>query len=161
MRLPWASGPALFGQRGDEEDAAAPRTIQRTDSVTRGCGSCLSASASCWYTPIVSMRNLAVWLFVAVPAVSAAQPVVWTIDPGDSAAQFSVRHMVVSNVTGEFDGPTTTVDRRDFGLIYGRLLEGGGLVIGEQVAITIDLELTRTTVPTRPVPGAAGPPRLE
>ena len=56
---------------------------------------------------------------------------------------------------------TTTVDRRDFGLIYDRLLEGGGLVIGEQVAITIDLELTRTTVPTRPVPGAAGPPRLE
>ena len=38
-----------------------------------------------------------------------AQQMVWTIDPGHSAAQFSVRHMVVSNVKGQFDGPTGTV----------------------------------------------------
>jgi len=37
-----------------------------------------------------------------------------------------------------------TIDRRDFGLVYDRLLEGGGAVVGNQVAITIDLELTRT-----------------
>jgi polyisoprenoid-binding protein YceI len=171
---------------------------------------------------------------------------VWTIDPGHSAAQFSVRHMVVSNVKGEFDGPagtvtfdpkdpttlrveatidarsintrnpdrdkdlrselffdiakypritfksrstsvagpgklkvagdltmhgvtkpvvldvegptevikdiwgssrvgataTTTLDRRDFGLVYSRVLEAGGAVVGDQVSISIDLEMT-------------------
>ena len=38
---------------------------------------------------------------------------------------------------------TTSVDRRDFGLVYNRLLEGGGAVVGDQVAITLDIELTR------------------
>ena len=39
----------------------------------------------------------------------------------------------------------TTIDRRDFGLVYNRALEGGGAVIGDTVSITIDLELTRKT----------------
>ena len=39
---------------------------------------------------------------------------------------------------------TTTIDRRDFGLVYSRVLEGGGAVVGDQVAITLDVELTRT-----------------
>ncbi len=182
-----------------------------------------------------------------VPAPARAQPEVWTIDPGHSAATFQVRHMVVANVKGEFagpvgsatfdprdlttlridatidartvntrnpdrdkdlrsdlffdvakyprltfksrsvaikgpgkltvtgdltmhgvtrtvtldvDGPTqeikdiwgsrrlgatavTSVDRRDFGLVYNRLLEGGGAVVGDQVSITLDIELTR------------------
>jgi polyisoprenoid-binding protein YceI len=176
-----------------------------------------------------------------------AQPATWTIDSGHSAATFSVRHMIVSNVKGEFDGPagtvvfdpanpstlridatidarsintrnrerdadlksdlffdvqrfpriafksrqvtvdapgklkvvgdltmhgvtrsvtlavdgptqaikdiwggtrigataTTTVDRRDFGLVYNRMLEGGGAVVGDQVSISLDIELTR------------------
>jgi polyisoprenoid-binding protein YceI len=48
-----------------------------------------------------------------------AQPAIWTIDPGHSAAQFSVRHMVVSNVKGEFAGPTGTVtfDPKDFTML--------------------------------------------
>ncbi len=176
------------------------------------------------------------------PHGAAAQPAVWTIDAGHSAAQFSVRHMVVSNVKGVFDGPAgtatfdpkdpstlaveasldaktidtrnpdrdadlrgplffdvekfpaitftsrramadgaghirltgdltmhgvtkevtlevegptpeitdiwgsrrigatarTTLDRRDFGLVYNRLLEGGGAVVGNEVTISID-----------------------
>ena len=171
----------------------------------------------------------------------------WTIDAGHSAATFSVRHMVIANVKGEFSGPagtatfdpkdlstlrveatidartintrnadrdkdlrgdlffdvakypritftsrsatvegpgklkvlgdltirgvtrpvtlavdgptpeikdiwgsqrigataTTTIDRRDFGLVYNRVLEGGGAVVGDQVSITLDIELTR------------------
>jgi len=51
----------------------------------------------------------AVILAGAVATSAAAQTVTWTIDPGHSAAQFTVRHMVVSNVRGEFDGPTGTV----------------------------------------------------
>jgi len=194
------------------------------------------------------MRAILVLLTLAVPSLAAAQPATWTIDSGHSAAQFTVRHMVVSNVRGEFDGPsgtvtfdpkdipgtikaqasidaktintrnpdrdkdlrsslffdvdkfpritftskraeaagpghfkligdltmhgvtkeatldvqgptqeikdiwggarvgasaTTTVDRREFGLLYNRLLEAGGAVVGNEVTITIDLEMTR------------------
>ncbi|HXW06141.1 MAG TPA: YceI family protein [Vicinamibacterales bacterium] len=194
------------------------------------------------------MRSLLVAWFVILATAAGAQPVEWTIDPGHSLAQFSVRHMLVSNVRGQFDGPTgtvrfdpadpaslrvdatiatrsinthnadrdrdlrgpeffdverypairftsrraeaagpgrlrvigdltmrgitrevtldvegpseevldvwgqkrigatatTTLDRRHFGIMYSRLLEGGGAVIGDQVSITIDLELTRS-----------------
>ncbi len=38
---------------------------------------------------------------------------------------------------------TTTIDRRQFGLIYSRVLEGGGAVVGDSVAITLDVEMTR------------------
>jgi polyisoprenoid-binding protein YceI len=184
---------------------------------------------------------------LALPAMAAAQPVTWTIDPGHSAATFQVRHMIVANVKGEFGGPvgtatfdpkdlstlrveatidartintrnpdrdkdlrsdlffdvakypritfksrsvtvespgklkvlgdltikgvtkpvtldidgptqeikdiwgsrrigataTTTINRRDFNIVYNRLLEGGGAVVGDQVSITLDMELTR------------------
>lgn len=185
---------------------------------------------------------------LAAPVPAGAQAATWAIDTGHSAAQFAVRHMVVSNVKGQFDGPTGTVtfdpaniagtlrveavidartintrnpdrdqdlrsdaffdvgrfpritfkskraetgapgrlkvigdltmhgvtkevvldvegptpeikdiwgnvrvgasastvlDRRDFGLLYSRILEGGGAVVGNDVTITIDLEVTR------------------
>ena len=38
---------------------------------------------------------------------------------------------------------TTTIDRRDFGLVYNRVLEGGGAVVGDQVSISLEVELTR------------------
>jgi polyisoprenoid-binding protein YceI len=183
----------------------------------------------------------------AAPAAAAAQSATWTIDPGHSAATFTVRHMVVANVKGEFAGPvgtatfdptdlttlrvdatidartintrnpdrdkdlrsdlffdvskypkitfksrgvtvdgpgklkvlgdltikgitkpvtldvegptaeikdiwgsrrigatgTTTINRRDFNIVYNRMLEGGGAVVGDQVSITLDIELTR------------------
>ena len=183
----------------------------------------------------------------ALAAPAYAQSVTWTIDPGHSSAQFTVRHMVVANVRGEFDGPTgtvtfdpadlhtlkvdasfdtksvntrnadrdkdlrsdlffdvakfpkmtfkskraepgaaghlkligdltikgvtkevtlevegpspeikdiwgerrigatatTTLDRRQFGLVYNRMLEGGGAVVGDAITVTIDLEMTR------------------
>jgi polyisoprenoid-binding protein YceI len=193
------------------------------------------------------------WMIVAVsaaclaPGLALGQPATWTIDPGHSSGQFTVRHMVVANVRGEFDGPTgtvtfdptdlttlkvdvsfetksvntrnpdrdadlrsdlffdvvkypkmtfrsrravpvvpghlkligdltikgitrevtldvegptkeikdiwgerrlgatatTTIDRREFGLIYNRVLEGGGAVVGDSVSITLDIEMTR------------------
>jgi polyisoprenoid-binding protein YceI len=196
-------------------------------------------------------RRRAQWflsvLIIGVPALARAQAAVWTIDPGHSAATFSVRHMLVANVRGEFAGPvgtasfdprdlttlrveatidartintrnpdrdkdlrsdlffdvarypritfksrsatvespgklkvlgdltirgvtkpvtlaidgptgeikdiwgsrrigataTTTIDRRDFGLVYNRMLEAGGAVVGDQVSIALDIELTR------------------
>jgi polyisoprenoid-binding protein YceI len=38
---------------------------------------------------------------------------------------------------------TTVINRRDFGLMYNRLLETGGAVVGDEIRITIDLEVTR------------------
>jgi polyisoprenoid-binding protein YceI len=38
---------------------------------------------------------------------------------------------------------TTKIDRRDFGLLFNMALDGGGVVVGDTVHITIDLELTR------------------
>ena len=37
---------------------------------------------------------------------------------------------------------TATIDRTEFGLSYNRVLEAGGVTIGEEVSITIDFELT-------------------
>jgi polyisoprenoid-binding protein YceI len=196
---------------------------------------------------MLSVRRLAfAVVFAALPVVAGAQTVTWMIDPGHSAATFSVRHMVIANVKGEFAGPvgtatfdpkdlttlrveasidartintrnpdrdkdlrsdlffdvakypritfksrsatvdggkvkvlgdltikgvtkpvtldvegptaeikdiwgsrrigataTTTIDRRDFGIVYSRMLEGGGAVVGDQVSISLDIELTR------------------
>jgi polyisoprenoid-binding protein YceI len=188
------------------------------------------------------------WIFALCCTGSAyAQAATWTIDPGHSSGQFTVRHMLVANVRGEFDGPTgtitfdpadfktlkadvsfdtksvntrnpdrdkdlrsdlffdvgkypkmtfkskrsepsgpgrlkligdltikgvtkevtlevegptpeikdiwgerrigatatTTIDRRQFGLMYNRMLEGGGAVVGDTVNVTIDVEMTR------------------
>jgi polyisoprenoid-binding protein YceI len=38
----------------------------------------------------------------------------------------------------------TKIDRQDFGVSYSKVLEGGGLVVGNEIEITIDIELTRT-----------------
>jgi polyisoprenoid-binding protein YceI len=196
----------------------------------------------------VARAGLFVAIAIGAAAPAAAQPAQWKIDPGHSVAHFSVRHMVVANVRGQFDGPvgtatfdpkdpstlrveaiidartinthnadrdrdlrgtqffdvekhpsirfaskrveaggagrlrligdltmrgvtrevaldvegptpevldiwgerrigataTTTLDRRDFGIVYSRLLEGGGAVIGNEVRITIDIEMTRS-----------------
>src|SRR5204863_6734813 len=39
---------------------------------------------------------------------------------------------------------TTKINRQDFGLAYNRLLEGGGAVLGNEVAVILDLELTKS-----------------
>jgi polyisoprenoid-binding protein YceI len=40
-------------------------------------------------------------------------------------------------------GATTKLNRKDFGLAYNRALETGGVLIGEEVDVTIDVELTQ------------------
>jgi polyisoprenoid-binding protein YceI len=40
-------------------------------------------------------------------------------------------------------GATTKLNRKDFGLAYNRALETGGVLISEEVDVTIDVELTR------------------
>ena len=48
-----------------------------------------------------------------VPIAAQAQPEVWTIDPGHSAATFQVRHMVVANVKGEATIDARTINTRN------------------------------------------------
>jgi polyisoprenoid-binding protein YceI len=36
---------------------------------------------------------------------------------------------------------TTKISRKDFGLIWNKVLEGGGVVVGDAVVITIDVEI--------------------
>lgn len=38
---------------------------------------------------------------------------------------------------------TTSINRKEFGLLYDKLLETGGAVVSDDVKITIDLEATR------------------
>lgn len=38
---------------------------------------------------------------------------------------------------------TATINRKDFGLLWNKVLEAGGLLVGEEVAITLDVELTK------------------
>ncbi len=38
---------------------------------------------------------------------------------------------------------TTVVNRHDFGMVWNKNLDGGGVVVGEEVNITIDIEVVR------------------
>jgi polyisoprenoid-binding protein YceI len=59
----------------------------------------------------------------------------------------------VSELTPEMKDPwgnikmgataTTKINRKDFGLVYNVALEAGGVMVGEQVTITLEVELTR------------------
>lgn len=194
------------------------------------------------------MRSIlrAAALLVAAALPCSAQVSTWQIDPAHSAAQFSVRHMMISNVRGEFhnlagtlqldekditkssievtldattldtreprrdthvksadfldvanfptmtfksksvsqagegrlkvtgdltlrgvtkevvlevDGPTpaikagnrtlrgvsatTRINRKDFGVNWSRALDGGGVVVGDEVSITLDVEFVQ------------------
>lgn len=46
-----------------------------------------------------------------------------------------------ANVTRVGASATTKISRKDFGLIWNKVLEGGGVVVGDAVAITIDVEI--------------------
>ncbi len=54
------------------------------------------------------MKRLALLLSL-VPFAALAQPTTWAIDPAHSQATFSVRHMVISTVRGEFQKTSGTV----------------------------------------------------
>ena len=69
-------------------------------------------------------------------------------------------HGVTREVTLDVDGPTAPVkdpmgnvragaqataklDRRDFGITWSKALDGGGVMVGDEVDVTIDVEATR------------------
>jgi polyisoprenoid-binding protein YceI len=52
---------------------------------------------------------LGAFAVLLLAASASAQVVTWQIDPNHSAAQFTVRHMMISNVTGSFQKMSGTV----------------------------------------------------
>jgi polyisoprenoid-binding protein YceI len=68
-------------------------------------------------------------------------------------------HGVTKEVTLDVDGPskpimlkgnahmgaeaTTTIDRKDFGIVWNKNMDGGGVVVGESIPITIDIEMVK------------------
>ncbi len=94
----------------------------------------------------------------------------WTFEPGHTAAVFKARHIMVTWVRGHFvnihgtlqfdpaapgqstvnvdKGPlhragfvaTTTINRHDFGVSWQGAMDKGGVVVGNDVFITIDAE---------------------
>jgi polyisoprenoid-binding protein YceI len=52
---------------------------------------------------------------------------------------------------------TTKINRKDFGLGWNKVLETGGVAVGEEVAITLDLELNKKQAPA-PAAGAPAKP---
>jgi polyisoprenoid-binding protein YceI len=74
-------------------------------------------------------------------------------------------HGVTKEVTWDVDGPTpelnagrvikrgasatTVIKRSEFGMVWNRAIEAGGVTVGDEVSITVDLELDK--------PGAAPP----
>jgi len=60
----------------------------------------------------MNRSTLAIFVFALATATSPvlrAQAVTWRIDPSHSSAQFSVRHMMISTVRGQFGGVKGTV----------------------------------------------------
>ncbi len=68
-------------------------------------------------------------------------------------------HGVTKPVTLSFEGPSepvpekggvyhigghasTTINRKDFGIAFDKTIDGGGLMVGEQIEISLDLEAT-------------------
>ncbi len=47
-------------------------------------------------------RLLALSLALAAPAAALAEPTTWNLDPAHSHTSFTIRHLVISNVRGEF-----------------------------------------------------------
>ena len=52
---------------------------------------------------------------------------------------------------------TTKINRQDFGVQWNKALETGGVVVGDEVAITIDVELTKKAEPTAAASGTTSP----
>jgi len=82
-------------------------------------------------------RFLALFLAVSAPAAALAQATTWNLDPAHAHASFSVRHLVISNVRGEFQkfAGSVKLDEKD--------------VTKSSVEATIEAASLDTAVPDR------------
>lgn len=83
-------------------------------------------------------------------------------------------HGVTKPVTLDVDGPSTvikdkqgnhkvgfsangTIKRKDFGITYNSVLDGGGVALGEEVPITLDVEMSKPGDSAKPAANDAKP----
>ena len=83
------------------------------------------------------MKKLLLALVALAPALALAAPTTWNIDATHSTAGFSVRHLVISQVRGEFTKLSGAVVLDDADLVRSR------------VEATIDASSVDTRVPDR------------
>lgn len=83
--------------------------------------------------------RLPFWLIAVsvIAATAVAQTSTWNIDPNHSTAQFTVRHLAISNVSGSFTKVTGTVQLNDKDITQA------------QVSAVIDAASVDTRVPDR------------
>jgi polyisoprenoid-binding protein YceI len=68
--------------------------------------------------------------------------------------------LAVTNVTAPMKDPwgntrigaqaTTAINRQDFGVVFNKTLDGGGVLVGDEIAITIDVEVMKQAPPPAP-----------
>jgi|SRR5215813_6973413 len=85
--------------------------------------------------PFRSSLIFFLWYAASNPAFS--QTATWNIDPNHSTAQFTVRHMGISNVRGDFTKVSGTVELNDKDITQSK------------IAATIDVASVDTRVPNR------------
>ena len=54
---------------------------------------------------------------------------------------------------------STTINRKDFGLTWNRALEAGGWVVGDEIKITLEIEMGRKAAPAQEKPAGGGKSR--
>ena len=68
----------------------------------------------------------------------------WTLDPAHSEITFKVKHLMISNVKGEFQKFDITVDGKDFGLNWNAALETCGVLLSEDVKLFAELQFVKS-----------------
>lgn len=79
-----------------------------------------------------------------------ANNVKWVFDPAHSEITFKVKHLMITNVKGEFkkfDATLSSDDgkiyRNDFGLTWNAALETGGVLVSEDVKIAAEIQFVK------------------
>lgn len=68
----------------------------------------------------------------------------WQIDPGHSHVEFAVRHLTDAwGAERAGFSARGKIDRTDFGLTWNQALEAGGVLVGNEVKIAVEVELIR------------------
>src|SRR5260370_866592 len=90
------------------------------------------------YIGTLSIGSLALVLLGLQGVAHASQ---WDVDPAHSEVGFAVKHLMISDVHGNCKKFTGTVDLGD------KDIEGGGLVVGNDVKLTLAVELSKKAPP--------------
>ena len=83
------------------------------------------------------MTKILATLLAAVPALALAAPTAWNVDPSHSQVGFAVKHLVISNVRGEFKS------------YQGKIALDEADLARSSVEATIDVNTIDTRVPDR------------